>query len=84
MLYDIYAFECHGEAPTVSQVTLGSGVPPTTALRHLMSLQERGLIERRADAFDRRKVLLQLTQDACKLVTESLTRELVELRRITR
>ena len=37
--------------------------PPTTALRHIRTLTDRGLVERQADPHDGRRVFIALTQE---------------------
>lgn len=47
---------------SVSSACFASGVPATTGLRWVVKLEDRGLIERVDDPFDRRRSLLQLTE----------------------
>lgn len=49
---------------SVSDLYAAAGVPETTALRWLKSLEERGLVLRRADPLDRQRVFVELTRDA--------------------
>ena len=48
MLLDLYLRQSEGLRTTVSSACLGSAAPPTTALRHMAILVERGLVERRS------------------------------------
>ena len=49
---------------TVSELCAGAGVPPTTALRWLHALERRGLVLRRDDPTDGRRVFVYLSQAA--------------------
>jgi hypothetical protein len=64
MMLDLLASRLEGRTLSVSALCLGSGVPQTTALRRIDLLVERGMITRRPDASDRRRVLVDLSQSA--------------------
>ena len=53
---------------SVSSVCIGSGGPPTTALRGIKMLTEAGLIRRICDPFDKRRVYLNLTELAVEKI----------------
>lgn len=61
MLLDLAAQEIVGRKISVTSLCLASGVPATTALRHIDDLCETGLVARRADSFDGRRCNLVLT-----------------------
>ncbi|MBR0553645.1 MarR family transcriptional regulator [Stakelama marina] len=54
MLLDLFSWTIAGHEVTTKTLCAGSGVPPTTALRHLQRLEEKGVIERHPNAFDQR------------------------------
>ncbi|TZG25959.1 MarR family transcriptional regulator [Sphingomonas montanisoli] len=60
ILLDLYRAEAGEHAVKVSSAGLSS-VAPTTALRWLKIMQDRGLISRRDDPSDRRRVYVELT-----------------------
>ena len=62
ILLDLYANPSRDVS--VTSACLASFVAPTTARRHIDTLEAAGLIEREPDRFDRRKVYLRLTQAA--------------------
>lgn len=61
ILLELYAAELGQQRLSVSSVCLGAGVPATTALRWIGILENKGLIQRRADRLDGRRVFLLLT-----------------------
>jgi DNA-binding MarR family transcriptional regulator len=61
MLLDLLASEEARKAISVSSLCLAAGVPPTTALRWIRSMTEKGALLRRDDHEDKRKVFLELT-----------------------
>lgn len=64
MLLDLLSGGGNGRAISISSACIASAVAPTTALRHLTRLEERGLIQRRADPRDGRRHHVHLTERA--------------------
>jgi DNA-binding MarR family transcriptional regulator len=62
ILLELYAAEIAQRRMTVGQVCAGANVPATTGLRWLNTLEQTGLVERRADPFDARRFFVSLTQ----------------------
>lgn len=61
ILLDLFAARELGRRVSISSACIAANVPPTTALRWLGTLEERDLIERKADEQDRRRSYVQLT-----------------------
>lgn len=61
MLLDLYRCQLAGRDLCVSSLCIGSGVPETTALRYLRTLEQRAYVERRSDETDRRRSFVRLT-----------------------
>jgi DNA-binding MarR family transcriptional regulator len=66
ILLELYAAHVAQRRATVSDVCLGASVPATTALRWIKTLEQKGLISRRDDPMDGRRVFLCITQTAAK------------------
>lgn len=64
MLLDLMAARLAGEQVSVSSLCIAAAVPPTTALRWIRQLTERGLLVRQADPSDGRRVFIGLSEDA--------------------
>jgi DNA-binding transcriptional ArsR family regulator len=64
MLLDLMAARLEGRVVTVSSLCIASGVPPSTAMRWLTILYDRGLCVRRPDEDDGRRVLVELSDPA--------------------
>jgi DNA-binding MarR family transcriptional regulator len=64
MLLELYAARLERQAVTVSGLCIASSVPSTTALRWVKSLCARGLLVRKADEQDSRKVIIELSDQA--------------------
>lgn len=63
IMLDLFVAEAKGRRVSVSSACIAASVPPTTALRWIGNLQERGVIARRQDAFDARRTWLTLTPE---------------------
>jgi DNA-binding MarR family transcriptional regulator len=64
MLLELYIAARSDRQVSVSSLCVAAGVPSTTALRHMRSLERNGLVVRTAVPSDRRIALLQLTARA--------------------
>lgn len=63
ILLDLFASEVEGKRISISSACIASGVPSTTALRHINLLEGRGTVERIRDRHDARRYHLGLTSD---------------------
>ena len=61
MLLELYHAELRHYKVTVSNLCLASRVPPTTALRWIKTLEDAGLVTRRDDHLDGRRIYLSLS-----------------------
>ncbi|TKW75474.1 MAG: winged helix DNA-binding protein [Staphylococcus hominis] len=64
ILLDLFAAELEQLRVSVSSLCIAAAVPPTTALRWITGMTEAGLLERQADAADRRRAFIRLTAGA--------------------
>lgn len=64
MLLDLYAARLEGVPVSVSSLCIAAVVPPTTALRWIGTLTSKGLFVRRADPADRRRIYIDLSDEA--------------------
>jgi DNA-binding MarR family transcriptional regulator len=64
MMLDLFIASEEGRQVSISSLSLASGVPPTTALRHIRSLVTKGLFERVPHPQDRRICLVRLSREA--------------------
>ena len=64
MLLDLFAADLERRQVSVSSLCIAAAVAPTTALRWINKLIAVGLLERRPDAFDRRRAYIALTARA--------------------
>lgn len=72
ILLDLYVAHLDGRQVAVSSACIAACVPPTTALRYLNRLERSGLIRRRPDAKDHRRVLVAPSQRAIELIEQTL------------
>jgi hypothetical protein len=63
ILLDLLHSELRQTRVAVSHLCAAAAVPATTALRWITSMVERGLIIRREDPFDRRRVFIELSPE---------------------
>ncbi|WP_181443404.1 winged helix DNA-binding protein [Porphyrobacter sp. YT40] len=83
MLLDLYRSDLKGTTLSVSSLCIGSGVPSTTALRYIRTLEERGYIRRAADELDKRRIFVMMTdkaRDAMNAYVETVIRQGSEAR----
>ena len=73
MLLDLLAARLEARSVSVSSLCTAAAVPATTALRCITTLTEMGYIVRRPDPKDRRRVLLELSDEAASRVSAALT-----------
>lgn len=64
MLLDLSAAKAECKPVSVTSLCIASGVPMTTALRWIAILIEHKLIERKEDPADRRRVFVEITENA--------------------
>ena len=64
MLLDLMAARLEGESVSVTSLCIASAVPSTTALRWIRTLIDSGLVQRRADPADGRRIHISLTDPA--------------------
>lgn len=62
MLLDLYSRNGTGEPVSVSSACIAASVPPTTALRWLRLLEDRGFVQRSQHSNDSRVTLISLTE----------------------
>ena len=62
MLLDLLAARLEQERVSVSSLCIAAAVPPTTALRWIRTLTDKGLVERQDDPQDGRRIFIGLAQ----------------------
>lgn len=72
LLLDMFVSEARSRQVSVTSACLAAGVPPTTGLRRIEELAERGFVERTPDPADKRRVFLLLTESGREILTEYL------------
>lgn len=80
LLIDLYLAKLESRRISVSSACIASCVPPTTALRWIANLVEKGLIVRKADPFDGRRIFVELSADAERMMAAWSTIALGHLR----
>ncbi|WP_374441030.1 response regulator [Stella sp.] len=73
MLLDLTLAKLSSKEISVSSVCLAAGVPQSTALRRLQDLEQSGLVRRRRDRDDRRRIFVELTEDAMQRILRYLS-----------
>jgi len=61
MMLDLMLAGAHGRVLSASDLATGAGVPLSSGLRMIASLERRGLVQRAIDERDRRRTLVRLT-----------------------
>lgn len=64
ILLDLKAAAQEGQQVSVSSLCIAAAVPPTTALRWITAMTESGMLIRRQDPADARRVFIELSADA--------------------
>ncbi|CAN5234790.1 hypothetical protein BH10PSE13_BH10PSE13_01420 [soil metagenome] len=64
MMLDLMAARLDGKRVSVSSLCIAAAVPPTTALRWITQLTERGIFHRHNDPDDARRVFIALSDEA--------------------
>ncbi|CAM3112942.1 hypothetical protein SPAN111604_04295 [Sphingomonas antarctica] len=64
MLLDLAAARIERVRVAVSSLCIAAAVPPTTALRWIKAMTDRGLLRRVADPHDARRIFIQLSDEA--------------------
>ena len=64
MLLDLYAARLEHTQVSVSSLCIAAAVPSTTALRWLRTLTVSGLVSRRSDPHDKRRIFIELGDGA--------------------
>lgn len=68
ILLDLLAARLENAKVSVSSLCIAAAVPPTTALRWIRQLTDRGLLERRADPRDGRRIFITLSDEGMHAV----------------
>jgi hypothetical protein len=69
MLLDLMAARLEKNRVAVSSLCIAAAVPPTTALRWIKTLTDRGILVRCADPADGRRVYIELSDEAARALT---------------
>lgn len=69
ILLDLSALRIEKKPVSVSSLCIAAAVPPTTALRWIRMMTDQGLLERRADPADARRMFVELSDAAFKNVS---------------
>ncbi|QIK79637.1 MarR family transcriptional regulator [Sphingomonas piscis] len=64
MLLDLFGARLGQRRVCVTAACAGASVPPTTALRWLVTLEQKGLVKRYPDPLDARRTFVELTEHA--------------------
>lgn len=68
ILLDLMAAHLENTRVSVSSLCIAAAVPPTTALRWIRQLTDRGLLERQADPDDGRRIFIALSNEGVAAV----------------
>lgn len=79
VLLDLFACGAEGKPVTVTDACIAANVPSSTALRWLSKIESCGLVTRRLDPADRRRIHLELTPHADKQIARWLKSAFREL-----
>ena len=79
MMLELFVAAGKGHTLSTKSVTLGSAVPPTTALRWLENLETEGIVRRFPDPGDKRRTCVELSVSAHAKMSEYLDETLRSL-----
>ncbi len=80
MMLDLMVARLTDEQVSVSSLCIAAAVPPTTALRWIRQLTDRGLFLRQADPDDGRRIFIALSDEAADAITRWFAASRVLLR----
>jgi len=66
ILLDLMAARLSGQTVSVSSLCIAAAVPATTALRWITSMTKNGMLERKSDPMDARRVFIDLSDETFK------------------
>jgi DNA repair protein RadC len=72
ILLDLYVHTLTSRSLSVSSICIGSGLPLTTALRHVTDMEAANILFRERDPVDARRSFVRLTPDSIALIEEVL------------
>lgn len=72
ILLDLYIGHAQHKEACVSDVCLASSAPSTTVMRWIVTLENRGLVERSPDPRDKRRTLLNLSSEGIDKMEKAL------------
>ena len=75
MLLDLFHADLTYRRVSVSSLCIAAAVPATTAIRWVKALTERGLLVRRSDPFDGRRVYVELTPEAASAMRQYFAKQ---------
>ncbi len=78
MLLELLDARLRGQGVSVSSLCIAANAPATTALRRIDDLVAAGLVRRRPDPTDRRRVFVELTDDAVHRLDRFLSSRNIE------
>ncbi len=81
MMLDLYVRQVDGKQTSITSACIGACAPPTTALRWITVLENRGLLQRYEDAKDGRRANLELTKAGYAAVSNCM-KDYVEMSRM--
>ncbi len=74
ILLDLMAARLSGQTVSVSSLCIAAAVPATTALRWITSMTKNGMLERKSDPMDARRVFMDLSDDSYAKLEAYLTK----------
>ncbi len=76
ILLDLMAARLSGQTVSVSSLCIAAAVPATTALRWITSMTKNGMLERKSDPMDARRVFMDLSDETYAKLEAYLTKAL--------